>query len=342
MSLSALPRWPTVYGGPSATGMIRSVDEDFVVDEILSFAPSGSGEHVFLNIEKTGENTEYVARQLARLAAVKDRDVGYAGLKDRHAVATQWFSVWLPGKPEPDWRQIESARVRVLSGLRHARKLTRGALLGNRFRLLVRDWNGDAEITKAQLELIRKGGIANYFGPQRFGHDGDNIAKARALFQGGGAKREQRSLYLSAARSYLFNRILSCRVERQIWNKAISGDVLTLDGSNGSFHVEVPNVEIERRINAGELHPTGPLWGYGDLRSSSEAHELERKIIADETELAEGLIRSGVAVDRRPLRVNVTDLAWQWLEPSQLQLSFALPPGSYATALLREIITFES
>lgn len=143
MSIIEIPSWPYVYGSPSGTGVIRSQPADFMVKEQLGFEPSGTGEHVFLQIEKTGENTDYVARLLARFAKVRQRDVGYAGLKDRHAVTCQWFSVWLPGQAEPNWAELASDNLKILHTIRHARKLKRGALAGNHFQIIIRDWQGD-------------------------------------------------------------------------------------------------------------------------------------------------------------------------------------------------------
>lgn len=337
----ALYDWPCVFEGPSASGTIRSVPEDFLVHEMLSFEPSGSGEHVFLHIEKIGENTEFVARQLARLAGVRVRDVGYAGLKDRHAITRQWFSVWLPGKPEPIWSEIESERIKVLQTTRHARKLVRGALAGNRFCVTVRDCRGDMAKTNVTLGLIRDNGIANYFGPQRFGLNGDNIEMARAMFRGMNIRREQRGLLLSSARSYLFNRILSCRVEQQTWNRAMPGDVLTIDGSGSNFVAPRLDADIDCRVKTGELHPTGVLWGHGDIRATGEALKIEKSVIDSNSELAEGLVLAKVGIGRRPLRVKVKQLEWQWLEAMQLRLTFGLPAGSYATAVLREIIDIQ-
>jgi tRNA pseudouridine13 synthase len=338
MKSTAIPVWPCAYGRPPGRGVIRAAAEDFRVGECLAFEPSGAGEHVFLNIEKIGENTEYVARQLARFAGVRQRDVGYAGLKDRHAVTTQWFSVWLPGKPDPDWTGLASDSVKILRALRHARKLQRGALTGNRFKLVIREWQGDKKATYDRLQAIRAGGIANYFGPQRFGHEGRNLAQALALFRGAKAGREQRSLYLSAARSFLFNQILARRIEQKNWNRALAGDVFFFDRSHSRFHAEQPDPDVIARIDAGNLHPSGALWGRGDVRVSLDALAMEQAVIEAQAEIAEGLVRSGVEADRRPLRVNVDELRWEFIGETTLELSFGLPAGSYATALLREII----
>ncbi len=333
-----IPIWPYVYGQPSGTGKIRSLPEDFIVKESLSFEPSGSGEHAFLLIEKTGKNTEYIARQLARFANVRQRDVSYAGLKDRHAVTSQWFSIWLPGKADPDWAQFESASIKVLQAARHARKLKRGVLSGNSFDLVIRDWQGDQAKTIWQLEQIRTNGIANYYGLQRFGNEGQNVNKAMAMFEGGKVGREQRSLYLSAARSYLFNQILAQRILQKIWDQPISGDTYQFDLSHSCFQSNQPDAEIIRRLEAKEIHPTGVLWGKGNTDISADALAIERAVIDAHEPLAQGLLASDVERDRRALRVNAQNLHWQFLDNTTLKLSFTLPAGSYATSMLREII----
>lgn len=333
-----IPIWPFAYGQPCGQGKIRSLPEDFVVSENLSFEPSGAGEHVFLKIEKKGENTEYVARQLARFSGVRQRDIGYAGLKDRHAVTTQWFSVWLPGKPDPDWTRFESSSIKVLQALRHARKLQRGALSGNRFKLVIREWQGDNAETHERLSMIKLEGIANYFGEQRFGHAGQNVNKALSLFKGMKVTHEKRSLYLSAARSFLFNHILACRIRQRNWNRAIAGDVFVFGSSRSRFKPDRVAPEIISRINTKEIHPSGALWGRGDILASAEALTIELAVIERFADIAEGLIQCAVDLDRRPLRVIVEDLNWEFSGDSRLELGFTLPAGSYATALLREII----
>ncbi|MDP1773083.1 MAG: tRNA pseudouridine(13) synthase TruD [Methylobacter sp.] len=333
-----IPIWPYVYGGSSGSGKIRSLPEDFIVKENLSFEPSGAGEHAFLQIEKKGENTEYVARQLSRFANVRQRDVSYAGLKDRYAVTTQWFSVWLPGKADPDWTQFESDSRKVLHSVRHARKLKRGVLSGNSFKLIIRDWQGDQATTIRQLELIKANGIANYFGSQRFGNEGQNVSKAMAMFDGAKVGREQRSIYLSAARSYLFNLILAERVRQNNWNQPLAGDTYQFDLSHSCFQSKQPDAEIIRRMELKEIHPTGALWGRGNADVSADALAIEQAVIDEHEQLAQGLIASDVDRDRRALRVNVQDLHWQFVDDTTLELGFTLPAGSYATSLLREII----
>jgi tRNA pseudouridine13 synthase len=291
-----------------------------------------------LQIEKKGENTEYVARQLSRFANVRQRDVSYAGLKDRYAVTTQWFSVWLPGKADPDWAQFESDSVKVLQTVRHARKLKRGVLSGNSFKLTIRDWQGDQAKTIQQLEQIKASGIANYFGSQRFGNEGQNVSKALAMFEGTKVGREQRSMYLSAVRSYLFNLILGERITQNNWNQPIAGDTYQFDLSHSCFQSDQPDADIIRRLAAKEIHPTGVLWGRGDADVSVDALGIEQAIIDQHQRLAQGLIASSVDRDRRALRVNVLDLQWRFVDDAVLELCFTLPAGSYATSVLREII----
>lgn len=332
-----LPDWPTAYGLPAGTGKIRMVPEDFIVEEILSFTPSGSGEHSFLQIQKRGENTEYIARQLAQFAKVRQRDIGYAGLKDRHALTTQWFSVWLPGVAEPDWRAFNTDGVQVLQHIRHARKLKRGVLAANRFTIIIRDWGGEVNKAEEKLNLIKANGLPNYYGEQRFGYQGQNVNKAATMFNGWRVNREQRSLYLSAARSYLFNKILAIRVKNGAWNRALTGDIFQFDRSKSYFKSQQPDAEIFDRLAAKTIHPTGALWGKGEPDMCGEALSIEQGVIGEYRELAEGLINAGIESDRRALRVNVDDLSW-FVNPGRIELSFSLPAGSYATALLRELI----
>mgnify|MGYP000025751300 FL=1 len=337
---SALPSWAYAYGGAQSQGVIRKTPDDFIVNEIQSFELSGSGEHAFLLIEKCGENTEYVARELARFAGVRQRDVSYAGMKDRHARTTQWFSVWLPGKPDPDWSALNSETIKVEQATRHSRKLKRGSLAGNQFILRVREWQGDKELIEQQLQTIKSQGVPNYFGEQRFGRGGANIAAAHALFSGKKVSRNQRGIYLSAARSFIFNQIVSARVIDKSWNQATEGDALMFDDSHSFFQAESLDESILQRVAELELHPTAALWGRGDINSSGEIALLEQHISEQHSELAAGLITFGLDQDRRALRSHVKNLQWSFVDDSCLELSFSLNAGSYATSLLREISRF--
>lgn len=333
-----LPIWSFAYGSPAGTGEIRVLPEDFIVEETLAFEPSGSGEHFFLQIQKTGENTEFVARQLARFANVRQRDIGFAGLKDRHAVTTQWFSIWLPKGEQPNWQAFSSETIKVLSVTRHARKLKRGVLANNGFTLTIRNWHGEKEKTITQLNALKNHGVPNYYGSQRFGHHGQNVIKALEMFAGKKTGREQRSLYLSAARSFLFNQILSTRIEQQNWSSGLDGDVFMIDGSRSLFTCEKMDDEILTRLAENRLHPTGTLFGKGNTRLTSDALVLEQNVLEKFSPLTQGLLACDLETDRRALRVMPQNLTWQFDE-NTLQLAFNLPAGSYATSVLREIIT---
>ena len=328
-----------VDGQPKVCGVIRKRPEDFQVDEVLGFDLTGEGEHVCLHIRKRNSNTAFVAKQIARLAGVRNMDVSCAGLKDRHAVTTQWFSVYLSNNPEPDWSQLNNDDVAVLTVKRHNRKLRRGALKGNRFRIVVRELSGEVAPLDERLKRIAEQGVPNYFGEQRFGHDGDNLKKARAMFSGEFKvrNRDKRSLYLSAARSEIFNQVLGKRVEAGQWNQPLDGDVMMLDGSHSVFTVDAVDEEIKRRVSEYDIHPTGPLWGRGALSSQADVQTMEQGVAEHYELFCNGLERAGMKQERRPLRLSVAELAWQRLDDS-LNIEFFLGSGSYATTVLREVV----
>jgi tRNA pseudouridine13 synthase len=328
---------PFAFGGPALTGRLRARPEDFEVEEDLGFAPSGAGEHLMLWVEKRGANTEWVARQLARLAGIAPVGVGFAGLKDRHAVTRQWFSLHLPGREAPDFAATPIEGVRVLEAHRHARKLPRGALAGNRFRLVLREIAGDRDAAAAALDRIAAEGLPNGFGEQRFGREGGNLPRAKAMFAGRRVDRAERGILLSAARSALFNRVLAARIADGSWNRLRDGDVAQLDGTGSVFGPVTPDAELDSRCAALDLHPTGPLWGSGVLRSAGSVHALEAAVGAADAELSGGLVAAGLRQERRALRVRVDRLDHRF-EGDALHLSFGLPAGAYATALVREVL----
>lgn len=341
MTIYSLPEWPHAYGGPSGAAEFKSIPDDFIVEELLGFEPEGSGEHVFLFVEKIGENTEYVARLLARHAEVRQRDIGYAGLKDRHARTRQWFSVWLPGKANPDWQALQSESLKILQSRRHPRKLKRGVLDGNRFEITLRNWRGDRDQCERQLRQIQQQGFPNYFGEQRFGHHGQNLDRCLEMFAGRRVKPEQRSLYLSAARAYLFNAILAERVKAQTWNRALPGDVFKLDGSNSHFRAETIDGVLTQRLENGDIDPTAALWGKGASPAGDATLALEQSIAAVHPDLAAGLEKAGLIADRRALRARAHAFGWEFTDGDELRLWFQLPAGSYATVLLRELVDTE-
>jgi tRNA pseudouridine13 synthase len=325
------------HGGPLGQGVIRQQPEDFIVDEISSVELTGEGEHVCLHIRKRGLNTEDVARQLAKLADVKRRDVSFAGLKDRHAVTSQWFSVYLPGVAELDWQSLGSDDVQVLEVCRNARKLRRGTLAGNLFQITVREFDVDAEMLDARLQDIAQQGVPNYFGSQRFGRGGSNLEQALEMFAGRRVKREQRSHYLSAVRSMLFNRVLSQRVSAGTWNQLLDGEVCMLAGSRGFFVIDTVDETLQQRLLAQDIHPSGPLWGKGELPSQYRAHDLETAVLAGFADWCKGLEKAGLKMERRSLRLIAEDLQWTYAD-KKLVLTFSLPAGCFATAVLREIV----
>ncbi len=330
---------PRAHGAPVLRARLRAQPEDFFVEELPSFEPSGSGEHLLLTIEKRGMTTVFAARRIAQWARVPEMAVSHAGLKDRHAVTRQRLSVHLPKKVAPDLAALESADLHVVAHAWHSRKLPRGALAGNRFVLVLRELEGDPDAIAARLQAIAGQGVPNYFGEQRFGREGDNVAQALAMFGGRRVRREERSLLLSAARSELFNRVLAARVRAGNWNRPLEGEVWSLDGSRSVFGPEPLTDELLRRLAGFDIHPSGPLWGRGPLRSQDAAAALELAALdgEDAAALRRGLEAAGLEQERRALRIRPGALAWRWLEPRALEVSFTLPPGAYATTVLAEL-----
>ncbi len=328
--------WPHAHGGPGGRGWLRSEAADFRVDERLGFEPGGGGEHAWLWIRKSGANSDDVARTLADIAAVPRRTVGFSGMKDRHADAGQWFSVHLPGRADPDWARLDPALGRVELARRHYRKLRTGSHRGNRFRLRLRAVSGDRGLIEARLRAVRDGGFPNYFGPQRFGRGGENLRRARRLLAPD-AGRRARGIQLSAARSWLFNRVVAARVRDGTWTRALPGDAVMLAGTHSVFEYRGDEADIQARIDACDLDVTGPLWGVGRQPLGAAALERERAWLADEGELCAGLERIGMQARRRALRTRAADLDWRW-QGDDLELAFSLERGVFATSLLAEVI----
>ena len=337
--MNAAAPLPRALGDAVLRARMRESPGDFRVDELDGFEASGSGEHLLLTIEKRGMNTAFVARRIAEWAGVAETAVGYAGLKDRHAVARQRFSVQLPGREAPDVATLECDGLEVVGQARHARKLPRGALAGNRFELVLRAVQGDPAAVDARLRAIEARGVPNYFGQQRFGHGGGNLGEALAMFGGRRVRREQRGLLLSAARSELFNRVLADRVADGSWDRALPGEAWILDGSRSVFGPEPFDAALAARLAAFDIHPSGPLWGRGELRSSDQARARELAAIAapEAQALARGLEQAGLRQERRALRLRPGGLSWDRPEPDCLRLCFSLPAGTYATAVLAEL-----
>lgn len=328
------------FGGPLLSAGFKRQPEDFRVEELLGFAPDGAGEHVLLCIEKTGLTTFDAQAILARHFKVPLRDTAFAGMKDKQGVTRQWFSV---AAREDNSAQLQHPQLRILSSCRNSRKLRRGAHKGNRFRIVLRATRGDREAALARIQVLRERGAPNYFGAQRFGRGEANVPAALAWFRGETTPaRAQRSLLLSAARSYLFNVHLSRRVVDGSWEGWCAGDVMALAGSASTFASarETP-AELERRLAAMDIHPTGPLWGRGGLPVTDVVLQREQALGEQFPELCAGLALHGLEQERRSLRVQVDDLHSQ-IDGDDLVLEFSLARGAYATSVLRELVHLEN
>ncbi|MBZ2188380.1 tRNA pseudouridine(13) synthase TruD [Alcanivorax sp. JB21] len=360
---------PRAHGGAPATGRLRSSPEDFRVFEEMGVEPDGTGEHLWLKIRKRERNTTDVALDLARLAKLPLRAVGFSGLKDRVAVTEQWFSLHLPGKPDPAFTEAlqdsptdqdgvtlsDSVSIgdgvpigdglTLLAARRHSRKLNRGTHRGNRFSLVIRDIGGDLAALEARLAAVAREGVPNYFGEQRFGRHGDNFSRARDWLLGtGDAPRKQalRSMWLSAARSELFNQVLARRVQEDCWQRVLPGDILQPDGRRGLFLAD-DEPEAQARAAAGEVHPTAPMPGAGGMASSGACAALETAVLAPHGALIDALAAAGVDAARRATRLPVAAMTWQLSQQAQdsapyLVLDMTLPAGAFATTVLAEVV----
>ncbi len=329
--------FPPSLGPVANTGDIRCNPEDFKVTELLSFTPTGSGDHIYLYIEKRECNTDWVASQLAKIAELKLVDIGFAGKKDRHAVTQQWFSLHMPNQPDPDWNTLPD-EIKVLSKTRHEKKLKSGAIKANHFCLIIRNLVGDVTGLEERLQSLKKQGIPNYFGSQRFGNNNGNVRKLIDMVKNRRrVKKSLRGMYISAGRSYLFNQILKQRILQKNWNQAIAGDVMMLDGTKAIFPFDESDEKIVQRVAEMDLHPASILWGRGERQSQQEAVAIEDQVIEDNGDLVEALEKVGSQLAYRALRVNVSSLAWKRVADT-LTLDFELPSGAYATSLLNEII----
>jgi tRNA pseudouridine13 synthase len=339
---------PRAHGALLPPAEFKASPEDFRVEEQLSFTPSGSGPHWLLRIEKRAANTRWVASALARLAGAQVQDVGYAGLKDRQAVTVQWFSVPVLATTADFWHGVQTAEFRVLEVQGNARKLKRGALTGNRFVIRLRKTAWSREQLDLKLATLRALGVPNYFGPQRFGRGGYNLDRVAAWLQTGQVPggRAERGFALSAARSMIFNAVLARRVEAGDWSELAPGDLASLDGSGSHFKIASVDEELLGRLSLFDIHPSGPLWGRGDLQTHGRALEHEKAIGQEFEDVADLLGTQGLEQERRSLRCPVRELIVEEggaeadrakADSGTVTLSFMLGRGQFATAVLREI-----
>lgn len=330
---------PRASGAPLARGTLRAQPEDFVVEEDLGFSASGVGQHVLLKVRKRNANTQWVARELGQLCGCHPRDIGYAGLKDRRSVAIQWFTVPRSNLTLESWCEVRHPEFDVLEAHAHSRKLPRGALAGNHFTIRVRNVSVDPAALAARVARILDRGVPNYFGPQRFGHDGANLARIAAGL--GALHPRERGFVLSAARSLVFNAVLAARVSDQTWDQLEPGDIANLDGRGSIFAVEESDPTLTERCRSLDIHPTGPLWGAGPLPTHARAGEVEAGVAAEFPQECALVAAAGMKQERRALRLAVRGLAYEQ-EPDALVLRFRLARGSFATTVLREIIDFDT
>jgi tRNA pseudouridine13 synthase len=353
-------------GKPELAATFKQEFADFRVDEQLGFEFTEKGEHAYLWVEKVDRSTIDVAKKLSEATGVHGSEIGYSGMKDRRAETRQWFSIKLPAGREAELRACENDSLRIVEIHRNSRKLKIGSHRSNHFRVLLRDCDGSRDEFEQRLAHIEATGVPNYFGSQRFGRDLSNLNQVQswmgaALDADSGSvidaaaalipkQRFKRSMLFSAARSYLFNQLLSRRLELGHWNGYIAGDVLNLDGTNRSFALEA-GVEwdpiLQKRLEDFDIHITGPLPGEVDPKdkyvSYGEAADIEEAVCKQFNTLLAGLRHFGLKTARRPLRFRPTDLTWEWLQSEQtegasdLLLDFSLGKGAYATSLLREL-----
>ncbi len=323
-----------LYGKPSATAVFKRLPEDFMVDEELGFELDGSGEHVCLHVIKRGINTVNVAKKIAKFAKVAPRDVSYAGQKDRQGVCSQWFSVPVPIKQELDFSALNDEQIFVAKQVRHGRKLRTGCHKGNRFTIVLREVSEPLAVL-SRINAVRQG-VPNYFGEQRFGHDGHNLVMAERMFAGEQIRdRKLRSMVISAARSYIFNQIVSLRVAEHGLAKTLQHEVFMLSGSNAFFTDAITPENITRLVE-GDIELSAPLVGKGEKGLVEE----EQQWLLPYQSWCQGLAEVGLKTERRMLRLYPENLQVKMPTSDSIELSFSLKKGCFATALLRELVDY--
>ena len=324
---------------PKQTALLKAECADFVVKENLGYSMAGEGEFVAVRVRKTDANTLFVGEKLAQFAGISARNMSYAGLKDRRAVTEQWFSLQMPGKTTPDFGDFQLEGIEILEVTRHNRKIRTGSLDGNYFDILLRNAIENDDL-KVRLENLLKFGFPNYFTEQRFGRDGHNLTQALRWAKGEiqVKDRKKRSFYLSAARSEVFNLVVSERLKQGVANRVLPNDIVQLSGSHSWFvadEKEDLNV-LQLRLEQGDLQLTAPLIG----ETAQPACSLENDIVQQHQDIVNLMKQECLKPARRPLLMKPKDFNWQF-EETGLRLKFYLPAGSYATALVRELVNIE-
>ncbi|MDI1311888.1 tRNA pseudouridine(13) synthase TruD [Prosthecobacter sp.] len=330
---------PYLHGGPLGRARFKVQPEDFVVEELLGFEPSGEGEHCLVWAEKRNLDSNTAAARLADAVGIRRRLVSHCGLKDRHAVTRQWFSLHMPGQASPEPEALESEGLRVLRITRNTRKLRRGIHLGNRFTIRLREPDFDAVLAAQRWQAIAEKGAPNFFGSQRFGNEGRNVEKAQAMFRGEFTPGDRllRGILLSAARSHLFNAVVAARMARGSWDKPVAGEVFGFADNGTILLPENQRGDEVARFEKGIVELTAPLWGSGELQSVGEVRMLEQELLAEFPDITAGLEAFGLRQERRVMRLRPLDSIFEVMENGDLQIRFDLPKGTYATTLLSEL-----
>ncbi|MGH8250586.1 MAG: tRNA pseudouridine(13) synthase TruD [Steroidobacteraceae bacterium] len=330
---------PRARGDPPLSGRVRAEPADFLVEERLGFEPDGGSAHFLLLVEKENANTQFVARELAARIGRPAHEIGFAGLKDRRAVARQWFSLPAVKGKEPA-AGLSGEGFTVLAAYPHSRKLRRGALAGNGFRIRIREPRLDSAALAERLARLAAEGFPNYFGVQRFGIDAANLRRVMDWLAGARLPRgrEPRGFLMSAARALAFNAVLGRRVADASWNRLLAGEIVNLSGSGSVFAAAVIDDALQQRCSAGDVAPTGPLCGTGGMVPTGVAAMVEAAALEPLAPLPQRLGEAGLAAERRALVVRPAGLQQQVM-PDAIELGFELPRGAYATSLLREVMT---
>ncbi|NVK23692.1 MAG: tRNA pseudouridine(13) synthase TruD [Gammaproteobacteria bacterium] len=331
--------WHYLYGKPEASAYFKQRPEDFVVTENLGFELTGEGENLFLCIEKRELNTQQVCEYLAKFFKKRLRDIGYAGLKDKQSVSRQWFSVQMNVTQAPDLSDLDTENIKLIEYKRHNKKLKVGALASNHFKIVLNQVENINHVVQ-KLTLIQHNGVPNYFGTQRFGFKGNNLNWADRMSSGEVIKNKKiKGFALSASRSYLFNQVVSQRLQSNLYEQAQNGDVFILAGSNSYFQEPVSKA-IQERLANHDIQLSGPLFGQGQLESGNDICKIEQQVANLHPKWIAMLQNNGLKQERRALSLYPSNITWQQNEDT-LTLEFDLPTGCFATSVLRECVNFK-
>lgn len=331
-----IDHWQYAHGQPVVRARFKSCPEDFIVTETLSYELSGEGENLYLLIEKESLNTQQVCQHLAKVFNRRLRDVGYAGLKDKHAITRQWFSIQMNVKQTPDLSGVDTEQIRLIKTVRHGRKLKVGSLKSNHFAIRLRSVT-DTESLLERFNYIAEHGVPSYFGEQRFGFKGNNLNWANRMASGESIRDKKiKGFALSAARSFLFNEVLSRRLVAGYGNQPYGEEVFELAGSN-SYFAEPLSADSTRRLAEQDIFLTGPLFGQGEMIATGEVLALETRVAEEFSDWFKLLADNGLKQERRALWLYPKKMTHD-VEGDDVVVSFELPSGTFATSVIRECI----